>query len=313
MAETEEMVGHSYRAFGLVFRSSLALPFTALAAHRPPDVVVAAGDVPAALPAPVADHETWQAEPGMFLMRAPGLADVLVRRGREIVVAPKRASEAAIGSLLAGPVAAALLQQRGLTMLRAGAVALGHGGAALFLGGTALGKSSLVAALVARGHRMLADDLTALAWCRGELMALPAFPALRLWSDALAQLGWEGRVREPLTEDAKKHLVPLPEAFCGVPVPVCRCYLLGDGKDRETTLTPMAKRHAHFALLELRYRKFFEACAPSRAAPFHAIAALARRVPVLRAERSLDGFPLAGLADAVSRDLARSATACSDG
>ena len=301
------MTSRSYRAFGLVFRSSLALPFSPLAAHRQPDVVVAAGDVPAALPAPVADHETWQAEPGMFLMRVPGLADVLVRQGREIVVAPGRASAAAIGSLIAGPVAAALLQQRGLTTLHGSAATSCDGGAALFLGGTALGKSSLVAALVARGHQMLADDLTALAWRRGELMALPAFPALRLWSDALAHLGWEGRAREPLTEDAKKHLVPLPEAFCGVPVPVRRCYLLADGMDRETELTPMAKPSAHVALFVHRYRRFFEVCAPSGATPFRTIAALVRRTPVLRAARSLDGFPLEGLADAVSQDLARSA------
>lgn len=267
-----------------------------------------AGEVPAALPAPVADHETWQAEPERFLLRVPGLADVLVRQGREMVVAPRRGSETAIASLVAGPAVAALLQQRGVATLRAGAVALRGGGAALFLGGTALGKSSLVAALVARGHWMLADDLTALAWRRGELMALPAFPALRLWADALARLGWEDRARKPLTADAKKHLVPLPEAFCGVPAPVRKCYLLANGKDRRTVLTPLAKRDAYLALLDLRYRRFFQAGAPSRSA-FGAIAALAQRAPMVLAQRSLDGFPLEGLADAVSRDLAGTASA----
>lgn len=299
------MTGYCYSAFDLVFRSSLALPF-APAPSRRPDVVVRTGEVPAALPAPVADHETWQAKPGLFLMRVPGLADVLVQQGREIVIAPGPASEAAIASLVAGPVAAALLQQRHLTTLRAGAAVLRGGGAALFLCGSALGKSSLIAALAARGYTMLADDLTALHWRRGALVALPAFPALRLWSDALARLGWEHRPRRPLCEDETKHLVPLPEAFHPVPAPVRRCYILVDGPRRETVLTPIARRDAIHVLLAHRYRQFFEVSAASRFASFRTILALAQRVPMLQAERSLDGFPLECLADVVARDLARS-------
>lgn len=288
-----------YVAFGLVFRSSLALPFAPAAGHPKPDVLVRVGGVPPALPAPVADYETWQAEQGAFLLRGTGVADVLVRQGREIVVAPRPANAAAIGSLLGGPAVAALLQQRGLPTLHAGAVTLPDGGAALVLGPTAHGKSSLIAALVARGHRMLADDLVALDWRGRELVVLPAFPALRLWSDALARLDWERRVHWRLRDGIEKHLVPVPEAFEAVPTVVRRCYVLMDARHRETVLTPVAQGTAFRILVRLGYRKYFLASDESKAVSFRAISALAH-VPMFSVARLLDGFPLENLTEAVA-------------
>ena len=112
---------HNYSAFGLAWRSCVALPFRAASADRP-DVVIRFGEVPASLPPPAKGFGLWQAAPGAFLLRVSGLAHFYVRNGREILIATD-----------------------------------GGAGAAVFLGGTATGKSSLLAALNDRGHALLAD------------------------------------------------------------------------------------------------------------------------------------------------------------
>ena len=73
--------------------------------------------------------------------------------------------------------------------LHASAVAV-DGGAVLLAGGSGAGKPSLAAAFVQRGYGLLADDIAGVVVDRERrATALPAFPCLRLWDDALDSLG----------------------------------------------------------------------------------------------------------------------------
>ena len=304
--------GVRYAAFGLGFRSAWSLPFAPLPAGAKVDVVVRTGEVPTALPAAAADHETWQATPGALLLRAAGVARFVVRGGREIVVAPEGGSAAAVGGALSGPVVAALLKQRGVTTLHAAAVALPTGGAALLLGGSAFGKSSLAAALLDRGCRLLADDIAAVVQHGGEICALPAFGALRLWPDALAKLGWEARARSRVSDAVEKYLVPVPDAFATEPAAVRLCLRLADARGRAAgppALTPRTPAERFRILQRFVYRKFVPTAAAARLESFRVLAALAQRVPMIHAERPLFRFPVQELADAVMQDLAAEAGA----
>ena len=79
--------GHrNYVAFGLSWRSCVALPFRAAGAGRP-DVVIRFGEVPASLPPPARGLGLWQSASGAFLLRVVGLAHFYVRNGREILIA----------------------------------------------------------------------------------------------------------------------------------------------------------------------------------------------------------------------------------
>ena len=309
--EPDPTVGSGrYGAFGLCFQSAWLLPFEPLPAGADVDVGVRTGEVPTALPAGATDHETWQAEPGTLLLRAPGVARFLVRCGREIVVAPDGGSAAAIGGVLSGPVVAALLKQRGVTTLHAAAVALPTGGAALLLGRSALGKSSLAAALLDRGYRLLADDVAAVVQRGGEICVLPAFGALRLWPDALEKLGWEARPRSRVSDAVEKYLVPVPETFAAEPAVVRLCLRLVDARDPEAgppVLTPRSQKEGFRILQRFVYRKHVPTAAAGRQESFRVLANLAQRVPMVQAERPLFRFPVQELADAVVRRMAGSA------
>ena len=157
-----------YEAYGLHVRSPVPLPFARgredLPAAAEPDVVVRLGAAPTAL-AGTADgrrapggHAEWEAAPGAFLISLYGVARYLVTGGREILVEPCGGSGREIGARLAGTVWAALLLQRGIVPFHASAVEF-EAGAVLFLGDSGAGKSSLLGALLKRGHAMLADDV----------------------------------------------------------------------------------------------------------------------------------------------------------
>jgi hypothetical protein len=84
-------------------------------------------------------------------------------------------------------VAGVLLHQRAVLPLHASSIAFG-GCAVAFAGRPGAGKSTIAAALVQAGHRLLSDDITAIRFAAdGSPMAVPGSPHLRL-HDAAAQL-----------------------------------------------------------------------------------------------------------------------------
>lgn len=291
---------HRYAAFGLAIQSGFKLPFAALPGERSIDVVIREGRAPAGLPAPVIDNGVWQAEPDAFLLHAAGVARFLVRCGREIVVARRGGSAAAIAAVLNAPVAAALLQQRGVATLHASAAVRPGGGAVLLFG---FGKSALLAALLARGYRLLADDFTAIAEHGGELCALPAYPAVRLWADTVAKLGWEARERSRVNDHVEKYLVPVPAEFHAEPVSVTGCLLLADAAHGETVITPVRRSEALRALGANAYRKFFAVGEAARTAAFRGMTTLAKQPPMWRVARAVYGPGPSATAEAVDRHL----------
>lgn len=96
----------------------------------------------------------------------PGAARFHIQGGQRvsIEVAPG-AVDATLRAFLLGPVLAITLYQRGYLVMHASAVALrdarGEWGALGFLGHSGDGKSTMAAALHARGHRVVSDDIVA--------------------------------------------------------------------------------------------------------------------------------------------------------
>ena len=196
-----------YRAHGLRIRSALALPFDPLsdteATEGTADVTVRFGPVPGTLPAGagrLVRTDMWQARPGVFLMQMEGVARYLIADGRDVRIEPLGGGHADIASFLVG-MWAVLLQQRGVATLHAAAVRT-PAGAVLLLGRSGSGKSSLAAALVERGHALLADDVTGLMLRDGQVVALPSFASMRLWKQTLGQRSAHFRVAAAMARQA---------------------------------------------------------------------------------------------------------------
>ncbi len=73
-------------AYGLDFRSDIAVPFRPAPPRAAPDVVIRGGAAPRGLDGPATRFGRWEAAPGALLLTVEDVARYFVRDGREIVV-----------------------------------------------------------------------------------------------------------------------------------------------------------------------------------------------------------------------------------
>ena len=291
-----------YAAYGLRFRSEIAVPFAACSAEGEPDVTVRLGAVPEALEAPRDRQGWWESAPGMFLLKVDGVARYLVTAGRDVVVEPAGGDESSVTTFLLGSVMAACLQQRSIVTFHASAIEIG-GGAALFAGGSGSGKSTLLAALVDRGYPMLADDVTGVVLDDGgHPKALSAFPCVRLWADAADELGWRERTRGRVRAELDKHLAPV-ERFHASPLPVRAVFALASHNRDGVRIDGNPAGDAFRLLLRHTYRKRYLRGLARQPEHFRALTAMARYVPVASVTRPAHPFRLGALADEIERRL----------
>jgi hypothetical protein len=205
---------YAYAAYGI----TLAVPFRCpgLAAAPPgatPDVVVNLGAVPRELSSPVVRDARWDAAPGRFLLRGgPRAGRFLVEAGRVTLQRNPGAEEDVMGRCFTDEVLPAVLRHRGLLVLHANAV-LTPEGVVVLAGQSGAGKSTTLAALIARGCAMLADDVTAVGLARdGYSEVLPGVARVRLTAAAAGGLGYDlpaaspqprGRLKSALATDGQ--------------------------------------------------------------------------------------------------------------
>lgn len=260
------------------------------------------GAAPAELTSPRARRGAWQAAPGIFLMTVEGVARYLVREGREITVEPAGKADEAVTAFLLGSVLAACLKQRGVLTLHAGSLSAG-GGAVLFAGHSGSGKSTLLAALLERGHTLLGDDVAGIAPDGGaRFLALPAYPSLRLWGDAIRTFGWEGRVQGPVRKGLEKYWVPA-RRFHESPLPVRAVFVLGRNGGDTAEIRALPRAAAFRQLLRHTYRKRYAHGLGREREQFRALAALAGSAPVAALAQPAERPPAEALADRVEACL----------
>ena len=168
-----------------------------------------------------------------------GVGAFLVSAGRHILFEPSPGvAEESLRLSILGPALALALHQRGLFLLHASAISI-DGAAVAFLGGHGWGKSTMAALFHARGFPVISDDVTAI---KGEEnTAVPSFPRLKLWPDAIRTLKLSPEELPQVHPDLPKRTLPLSDGFASCPVPLRRLYVLGIG---ETTAIE-ALRPAH--------------------------------------------------------------------
>lgn len=214
------------------------------------------GEAPAKLSAPLAVAESYEANDGEFLLRLPDVATYYVRDGVEIVIdRTAGAPELDVRSYLMGNLFAVLCHQRRLLPLHASAIATSRGAVA-FLGTSGAGKSSMVAFLSKRGHRVLADDVCLIDPAAPQHQrVLPVAPWLKLWSTTLEAMGESSHgLSRIFSDDAKyRYALPQPEA----PAPLAELILLERAESQaEVAFERLAPAHALHAMLDLTYQSW---------------------------------------------------------
>jgi len=212
-------------AYGLTFRLPFPCPALLPApASAIPDVTVVEGHVPRHINAAQISTHLFDAEPGRFLLRGGSRAGrFLIEGGSRITFDRNPAGDdQVIAHHFLHTVIAALLHQRGDLVLHASSVLM-RDGATVLSGESGAGKSTVLAALAARGFPMLSDDVTALRLQpEGQLEVMPGPQCIHLCDDAATRLvaSSAGLARQPW--HGMKVAVPAPGPLRPGPLPFRR-------------------------------------------------------------------------------------------
>lgn len=299
-----------FRLGGLAIASELDLPVLPRleAADVPPDVTARMGPVPETLDEATRRSILMEARgEALLLIRVPQVARFLVRDGREIVADPAPGvSGVDLVAHLLGIVQTALWHQRGLLPLHAAVVTIG-GRALAVAGPSTSGKSTLAAALAARGHSVLADDACVVDLDHGSVTVLPTVGMTRLWPDSARALGYDPESLPRALGVRRKYLVGEPVSPSATAVPLAATLLLGtDNRQAEGgRLERVRGSAAVLALAGVIQRPRMARLLGVHARCFKAAATLAATTEVARLWRprmlgELDG--LATLAESVLAD-----------
>jgi hypothetical protein len=177
----------AYSAFGLGIHSDLALPGLTVHPHAADDVVIRFGEV-RYVPGDLTPGGELPSRSHLFGIVWEGIGKSIVRRGQEIVLeSDAGVDDSTLRRYVMGALLPVVLYQRGFLVLHASAVEIGNRTVA-FLGASGWGKSTLAAALQARGHRVISDDLVPVLTDFRSPRICPGPPSLKLWRDAARTL-----------------------------------------------------------------------------------------------------------------------------
>lgn len=298
---------HFYQSYGLVFHSALALPELSPPAAPGTDVIVRFARIDRDLPLMNGRGQVVLAGDSETCLAWKGYGTFLVQDGKEILIDPAPGVEEAIlRLLLLGPVLAVLLHQRGFLVLHASAV-LVRDGAVAFLGPKGEGKSTMAAAMYARGHTLLADDIVAvgLDGTRNPTVP-PGFPQFKLWPDSAASsLGDDPRSLPKLASGYDKRARRALDRFAHGSQPLRRIYLLETGT--ELSIEPLSMRAAIIQLIAHSYCSRYGSQLLYQQDPsshFHQCSHVALRAPLYRLIRPRAMEALSDVADRVEAELA---------
>jgi hypothetical protein len=215
------------------------------------------------------------------LLRVPDVARFLVRGGAEILVDPAPAVEAnLLNVFLLGSAFGILCHQRGILPLHSAAIEAGNGVIA-FVGDSGAGKSTLAAALLSRGHRVIADDVSFLRGADNDFKLWPGVARIRLSEDAMNQLGIAQSEVERENRGESKFVLRIPFATTEHPRRLLRIYRLCDPQSGQAEgISRLRGLAAIDVILQNVYRLGFAEHMGKLPQIFEICAGIARRIPV---------------------------------
>ena len=264
------------------------------------------GPVPDHLDGAVLAQPRLEVTPDEILIRPflgkRALGGILIRAGREIVVAPARGAELELEPFILGSGIGGISLQQGLLPLHASAVSIGSGAIA-FSGPTGAGKSTLAMTLAARGHALITDDLAVIDVAEdGTQLAYPSTTMIRLNPDSATAL----RIGGPgtATPGGKRRYSLQADAEPRSPLPLEAIYVLEQGP--AIAIERLPQLHAFTAIAAEAYRCGWYAPMGVFEARMKDIAILSRRIGCFRIVRPHRFAALEEVADAVLAHHAQS-------
>jgi hypothetical protein len=294
-------MNNTYNIFGLYIQSIIpfpASPICSLPSEFVPDIIIEYGDTPGQLANPQKKGLRFQAAPREFLLCVDSVARYYVQEGRRITIQPEPGmDEESIRIFLMGSVMGALLHQRNILVLHAGAIAV-NGQSVIFSGHSGIGKSTLTAGFHQRGYAFLADDVCAIAIIAGKPAVIPGFPSLKLWADVLKKLNIDKDQLESVRwiQGLEKYFL-LAKPGHDQPVPLKSMFTMGSSNKNNIEIAALYGADKIDPFINNTYRMSFLDGLGGKKNHFRQCAVVAAQTSVYRIVRPNKGFLLNELMD----------------
>jgi hypothetical protein len=297
----------TYRAFGLTIGSELFLPGLPTTTGTP-EIRITRGVVP-----------EWNGEPTIrygercrirgqeWLVRFKALPFAgLIRDGNFVQFDADPAQDEVSSLHILGSCTGALLFQRGLAPLHGNTI-VSTEGAVTIVGKIGAGKSATTFALLRRGYRLLADDISAVTFESAEAVVMPGFPRLKLWKATLDHFGCDHRDFQRLRPRLDKFHYPVEDLFCPTPQKLNAIYILNPCDAQGVHIRALSGLAKLDALRPHLYKIRFHDAIRNWPPLLGKLCRLADTVRVNLVERPRDGITIEAVADAIERDLSANA------
>ena len=310
----------NYQAYGLILQSPLPLPCPLAPGSDRPDVLLHAGSTTRFARArdehpPGDDTRTWfrfhRLADGSAYLKWTGLFEFVISPdGREILFhRQKTAAPESFSVYLLSQVLSFSLLSFGTEPLHGTAIVVG-GEALVLLGDCGYGKSTLGAALLARGLPILTDDLVALEKSDVGWMVRSGIPRIKLFPAVARRLLGSDLGGTPMNGGTSKLVLPLgPGQAVSRSVPLRAIYVLSPPgehrsvKGRPVQIERLSGREAFLEVIRAAFNLM--ALDSSRMASQFAFARrLILDVPVRRLAYPRNFSRLSTVCDALLADLA---------
>lgn len=201
-----------YHAFGLIIASDIPMEELLRAEVDISDVEIKKGRVPDVLENALVNTETFKVSKNEYLASIKEVGKFYVAKGNYILYEPAGELNIEIIKLyLLGSCMGAILYQRGILPLHGSCIKTTDK-AVIITGASGAGKSTIAAALRQKGCLSLSDDVVAVNFIDNALWAIPSYPEIKLWEDALIRMNIESdkkslrRYKEEYTKYALKNV-----------------------------------------------------------------------------------------------------------
>ncbi|MDR6878666.1 aldolase [Bacillus sp. 3255] len=231
-----------YKAFGLCMQSDIHMP-ELLQSNSPDDgidVSVRIADLTGMWHSSIKQDDLYVIKENFFMFQVPDTAIFAIQNGDTILVSPMiGAEDSKIRLFVLGTCMGALLMQRRTLPLHGSAIAI-DGKAYAFVGKSGAGKSTLASALIAKGYRLLSDDVIAVTFAANQApMVMPSYPQQKLWQESLMEFGMPTSSYEPIFQRETKYLVPVSNQFVAEPLPLAGVFELGSASGETVEIGPI--------------------------------------------------------------------------
>ncbi|AUT01289.1 hypothetical protein CLI64_13230 [Nostoc sp. CENA543] len=181
---------YKYWAYGLGIHSNLVLP-ELLEADTDCDIAVTVKNSSLGYVEPSQPREYLQVSPQETIVAMKGVGIFHIINGQEVIVTPAPNADQRLMQLcLSGSAMGISLYQRGFSLLlHASAVAVDDQ-VICFLGHSGAGKSSAAAAMLARGHKIVSDDIVPVI-LDTTVKVVPGYPQMKMSPEVATTCGYD--------------------------------------------------------------------------------------------------------------------------